>query len=75
MDRGVSVVLSKDDDGTSISFPVNEGSWDKREIVDYFVALARRSAPSVGGVPISLRLLDSNLEIKKELLISQAPAQ
>jgi hypothetical protein len=75
MDRGVSVVLTKDDDGTGISFPVNEGSWDKPEIVDYFVALARRSASSVGGVPVDLRLLNSNLEIKKELLISQAPAQ
>jgi hypothetical protein len=74
-DRGVSVVLSKDDDGTGISFPVNEGSWDKQEIVDYFVALARRSAPSVGGVPIDLRLLNSNLEIKKVLLISEAPVQ
>jgi hypothetical protein len=54
---------------------VNEVSWDKQEIVDYFVALARRSAPSVGGVPIDLRLLNSNLEIKKVLLISEAPVQ
>jgi hypothetical protein len=71
MDRGVSVVLSKDGRGTSIAFPVNEGSWDKQEIVDYFVTLARRSAPSVGGVPINLRLLNSNLEIKKAVLISE----
>lgn len=74
-DRGVSVVLSKDGRGTSIAFPVNEGSWDKQEIVDYFITLARRSAPAVGGVPVNMRLLNSNLEIKKALLISEGPTQ
>lgn len=69
-DRGVMVLLSKDDNGTSISFPVVDGTWDKQDAVDYFVELVRRNAAAVGGVPIKLRLMDGNLEIRKELLVT-----
>jgi|SRR5579871_1031073 len=63
-DRGATVVLSKDD-GTAIGFVVNAGVWDYPEAVAGFEDLVRRVAPSVGGLPIQLRLLDSLMETKK----------
>ncbi len=67
-DRGVSVLLSKGD-GTVISFIVREAFWEKPETVAGFEKLARQAAASVGGLPIKLRLLNSALETKKEMLV------
>jgi len=69
-DRGVTVLLSQEDGDTSLSFPVLEGTWDKQEAADYFVPLARRCLPATGAVRIKLRLVNSNLEVKKELLVT-----
>lgn len=69
-DRGVMVLLSQEGDGISISFPVVEGAWDKQDIIDYFVDLARRSEAVLGTVRVKLRLLDSSLAVKKELLVT-----
>ena len=64
-DLGVSVVVSKGD-GTAIGFVVNEGVWERPEAVAAFGRLVRRAAASVGGLPIKLRLLNSEMETKKE---------
>jgi hypothetical protein len=64
-DRGVSVFLSKGDDGTAISFVVAEGAWDSPDYVTEFESLVRQGASSVGGLPITLRLVNSKLETKK----------
>lgn len=65
-DRGASVLLAKDKSGTTISFAVREGFWDNPANVAGFEALVREVAPSVGGLPVTLRLVNATLEIKKE---------
>lgn len=63
-DRGTTVFLVKDDDGTKISFVVAEGTWNREEHIAGFEALVRQSAPGVGGVPLKLRLVNARLEPK-----------
>lgn len=64
-DHGASVVLSKGD-GTAISFIVDEGAWNRPEVVAGFERLVRQVAPRIGGLPIELRLLSPKMEPKKE---------
>jgi hypothetical protein len=67
-DKGVSVLLTKGD-GTAISFVVNENAWERSETVAAFERLARRAATSIGGLPIKLRLLNSEMETKREVAV------
>jgi hypothetical protein len=64
---GASVLLSKDLE-TVISFVVEDGSWDRPGTVAGFASLAQKAAASVGGLPIDLRLLNSKMEVKKQLI-------
>jgi hypothetical protein len=67
-DIGASVAVSKGD-GTAIWFVTNEGFWDKPEAIAGFERVARQAAASVGGLPIQVRLLNSEMETKKEMTI------
>jgi len=67
-DLGASIVLSKDG-GTAISFVVGDGVWERPEVVAAFQRLVRLAAPSVGGLPIQLRLLNEGMEPKKSLMV------
>jgi len=64
-DSGLSIFLAKGDDGTAITFVVEEGAWDMPDRVAAFEALVRQSAPAVGGLPIQLRFVNSRVELKK----------
>jgi hypothetical protein len=66
--EGASVELTKDG-GSSISFVVSDGAWERPQIVSAFERLVRRSAPSVGGLPITLRLLNPNMEPEREAAV------
>jgi hypothetical protein len=68
-DRGVTVVLSKGSDATVISFVVKEGLWDDFTYVTQLEQVTRAVAPSVGGLPVKLRLVTSELDTKKELVV------
>ncbi len=63
---GSSVELSRDPQ-TAISFVVQEGSWNQPATVRGFEALVRKTAGPVVGLPVDLRLLSSDMEIKKEI--------
>jgi hypothetical protein len=67
-DLGVSVVISKDET-TTLGFVVGQGVWDRAEAVTGFEQLARQVAPSVGGLPLDVRLLSAEMENKKEVPI------
>jgi hypothetical protein len=69
-DRGVSVILSKGSEGTIISFVVKDGFWNDQTNVDNFAILGRALAPSVGGLPIKVRLVNQTVETKKEVPVS-----
>jgi hypothetical protein len=67
--RGTSVLLSKDEDGTVMSFVVSEGFWDDPAHVTEFEAVVRAVAPSVGGLPVKLRLVNTALDDKKDTVV------
>ena len=64
-DEGASVELAKGG-ATAIAFVVSDGAWERPEVAAAFVRLVRRIAPSVGGLPITLRLLSPNMEPERE---------
>lgn len=66
-DRGATVLLSKGSGYTAVSFVLAEGAWNNPHTVTLFETLVRRAASSVGGFPISLRLVNSHLLLEKEL--------
>ncbi|HUB83425.1 MAG TPA: hypothetical protein VMB03_31710 [Bryobacteraceae bacterium] len=63
-DRGATVALLKGE-GTVISFVVQDDLWNQPAVISTLALLVRRVAPPVGGLPIELRLLDGNMEIKR----------
>src|SRR5277367_1108300 len=70
-DHGVTVILSKDQDGTAVSFVVKDGIWDDASMVAGFQELGRGLAPAVGGFPIKVRLINSFKQVKKEIDLTQ----
>lgn len=66
-DRGVSVILTKDQDGTSVSLVVKDGLWESPEAVTGAEVIGRQIAPSIGGLPIKVRLVNNLRETKKEI--------
>ena len=67
--KGNDVFLSRHKDGTALSFVVSDGAWDRPAIVDDFEKITRAAAPSVGGLPIRFRLINTSLEIKKDQML------
>ena len=65
---GSSVVVSKDG-ATAISFVVEDGAWQLPGTVAGFETLVRKVAASVGGLPVDLRLLNSSMDVKKEVAV------
>jgi hypothetical protein len=63
--QGVSVLLSKGPSGASVSFVVKESAWNHPDTISSYEVIGRRIAPSIGGFPITLRLLDPAGHIKK----------
>jgi hypothetical protein len=50
-----------------MGFVVADGAWLRLSNVVDFQLLVRKVASSVGGLPISLRLLNSDKEVKREV--------
>jgi hypothetical protein len=69
-DHGAGVILSKGGEGTVISFVVKEGFWEDPKNVEGFEQLGRAVGPTVGGVPIKVRLVNTAAEMKKEIPVS-----
>ncbi len=68
-DKGVNVFVEKGKDGTIVSYVVADGTWDKPEMLIAFEKITRDEAPAIGGLPITLRLVNTNLDIKKSELL------
>jgi hypothetical protein len=66
-DKGVTVVLNKGEAGTIISFVVQPAGWTEWGKVAAFEQMGRDMAPSVGGLPLKVRLVDDDLKMKKEM--------
>ena len=66
--KGANVFLTKDG-GTAIAFVVSDGTWNNATMVTDFETIVRSVAPSVGGLPIDLRLDNTTLTVEKEEMI------
>lgn len=63
--RGADVFLAKHSDGVAFSFVVGQAVWENPALVGQFENIVRQTAPSVGGLPVKLRLVNTSLEAKK----------
>ncbi len=70
-DRGVSVFLAKSSEGTVISYVAKEGSWNDPSLVSSFEEITGQAAPSVGGLPVLLRIINKNKEVKFQSTIAR----
>jgi len=68
-DRGVTVQLKKDKSGTIVSYAVKDGIWNDADSVAQYGLLTSRVASAVGGLPVTMRLVDVNFETKKEQVL------
>jgi hypothetical protein len=64
-DNGANVFAAKGADGTIVSFVVKDGTWNDPAVVADFEAITRKEAPAVGGLPITLHLVNASLAVEK----------
>jgi len=67
--RKVDVLLKKGDGGTVVSFVVAPEGWVHAGNEEVFRLIGAAIAPSVGGKPLTVHLLDDKLNVKKEIAI------
>jgi hypothetical protein len=67
--KGANVFLTKHDDGTTLAFIVADGVGNNPSKVRNFEAIVRDVAPVVGGLPIDMHLVNTQLEVEKDELI------
>jgi hypothetical protein len=67
--KGANVFLTKDG-GTTITFVVADGTWNNATMVTDFETIVRSVAPSVGGLPIDLRLDNTTLTVEKDEMVN-----
>ena len=63
------VLLAGKPGAREVSFLGSEGAWDDSHNVDYIRDLAEYVAPSIGGLPLTVRLLDERMYEQKRLRI------
>jgi hypothetical protein len=69
-DKGANVLVEKGKDGTIVSFVVADGTWNKPAMVAAFEKIVRQQAPTVGGLPITLRLVNTSLAVEKSEVLN-----
>jgi len=67
--NGADVFLTKHSDGTTLAFVVGDGVWDDTKAVASFEQIVRAAAPTVGGLPVRLKLESTGLDVKKDELL------
>lgn len=70
-DRGASVLLNKGFGSTTISFGVQDGVWNQPGMLSSFEELTREIAPTVGGLPIQVRLVDSRGDVEETSTVGE----
>lgn len=64
--RGVNVLLTTRDDGTTLAFVVADGVWNNPTKVSNFEAIVRDVAPMIGGLPIEMQLVNTHVRVEKD---------
>jgi hypothetical protein len=57
------VFLRKHTSGTTLAFVVVNGTWNDASKVTYFENLTRSVAPTIGGLPIDMRLVNTEVVV------------
>jgi hypothetical protein len=60
---GINVFLRKHTSGTTLAFVVVNGTWNDASKVTYFENLTRSVAPTIGGLPIDMRLVNTEVVV------------
>jgi hypothetical protein len=68
-ENGNAVWFSSDAGEPTISFVVNDYVWNDGNAVGLLREMVKTMAPKIGGLPITLRLLNSQMESKREIRI------
>jgi hypothetical protein len=71
-DKGVTVLLDKESSGTTISFVVKDGFWNQPGALSSFEEIARTVAPTVGGLPVVVNLVNSTKDVEKSSTVGEA---
>ena len=70
-DQGFQVLLHKPINGSVIiSYVLKDGSWNDPAMVSDAEALTRDVAPSVGGFPVEMRIVNSAYTVEKDETIT-----
>jgi hypothetical protein len=67
--KGANVFLIRHDDGTTLEFVVAGEAWDNPSKVSDFETIVRDVAPTVGGLPIDMHLVNTQLQVEKDEVI------
>jgi hypothetical protein len=68
--KGANVFLIRhDDDGTTLAFVIVGEAWNNPSRVSSFEAIVRDVAPAVGGLPIDMHLVNTQLQVEKDEVI------
>ena len=70
-DRGSSVLLNKGIGGATISFVVQDGVWNQPGMLSSSEELALEVAPTVGGLPVQVRLVDSKMDVEEASTVGE----
>ena len=68
LNRGFDVFLSKENGDTTVTFVANRG-WDEPAQMASYNAIVRDAAPAIGGLPVKVRVADTELEPRNEMVI------
>ena len=67
--KGVNVFVAKDGGTTTIAFVTNSKAWSDPEMLVAFENLGKAAAPSLGGLPVTVQLVDNTLVVKKDAVV------
>jgi hypothetical protein len=71
-DQGASVQLMRWKGATTVTFALNDGTWNRPLTVTAFEEIGRRVAPVIGGYPIQINLADAQWTAHKSLTVGKA---
>jgi hypothetical protein len=57
--------------GTTLAFAVAEEAWRNPGKISGFEKIVRQVAPTIGGLPIEMHLVDTQLKVMKDELIEE----
>jgi hypothetical protein len=64
--KGSDVFVGRHKGTTILSFVVADGVWNQPDAVSGFETVTRTVAPTIGGLPIRMRMVSNKLEVEKD---------